>query len=327
MVTEPVLHSSDEAFAFITELRKLVRWLGICDGNMEEGSLRCDANVSIRPQGQTTLGTKVEVKNLNSIRNVKRAIEAEVRRQAALLDAGQKVVQQTRGYNADRDTTLPQRDKEEANDYRYLPCPDLPPFTVSRNWMQEITASMPSLPEKVFAHYTTALQLPAYDAQVLTEERGMSRYFGELITHTGHYKAAANWMLGPVKNWLNEQHADIGQFPLKPAALASVIELVQSDKVNFSMAATRLLPKLLEQPEASAAQLAAKLGIVQNHDAGELEKWVDEALAAMPDKVKEYQKGKKGLIGLFVGEVKKRSKGKADPKITTQMLEQKLKIS
>jgi aspartyl-tRNA(Asn)/glutamyl-tRNA(Gln) amidotransferase subunit B len=294
---------------------------------MEEGSLRCDANVSIRPIGQTTLGTKVEVKNLNSIRNVKRAIEAEVRRQAALLDAGEKVVQQTRGYDADRDTTLPQREKEEANDYRYLPCPDLPPFSVSDAWMQEIAATMPPLPEQVFAHYTTALQLPSYDAQVLTEERGQSDYYNALVTHTSHYKAAANWMLGPVKNWLNEHHAEIDHFPLPPARLAEIIKLVQSDKVNFSMAATRLLPAMIENPQADAASLAAALGIVQEHDAGELEKWVDEALAAMPDKVKEYQKGKKGLIGLFVGEVKKRSKGKADPKMATQMLEQKLMAS
>lgn len=324
LVTEPVIHSADEAFAFVTALRKLVRWLGICDGNMEEGSLRCDANISIRPVGETRLGTKVEVKNLNSIRNVKRAIETEIIRQTALVDKGEKVTQQTRGYNADTNTTAPQRDKEEANDYRYFTCPDLPPFEVSDTQLKSVQTSLPALPDALLQQYTNELQLSMGDATVLTEDKAFSDYFNELIQQTTHIKAAANWMLGPVKSWLNEEGKTISEWPLPPVALASVIELVQTGSLNFSVASSKLLPALLQQPAADVKQLATELNLLQSTDTNELDTWVTDVLAAMPDKVQEYKKGKKGLIGLFVGEVKKRSKGKADPQKTTQLLQEKL---
>jgi aspartyl-tRNA(Asn)/glutamyl-tRNA(Gln) amidotransferase subunit B len=325
LVTEPAIRSAEEAFAFLTRLRKLVRWLGICDGNMEEGSLRCDANISVRPVGETQLGTKVEVKNLNSIRNVRRAIEAEAERQIALLKRGEKIIQETRGYDADHNLTIGQREKEEANDYRYFPCPDLPPFAVSEELLQRIKASMPELPETLFVKYTSQLGLSAQDAEVLTEEKEVSDYFNELLDHTTHTKAAANWLLGPVKSWLNEQSVTMTEFPLAAARLSDLIEVVQSGKVNFSMAATRLLPALMQQPESDAETLAQSMGIVQSSNTDELGQWVDNVLAKMPDKVKEYQKGKKGLIGLFVGEVKKMSGGKADPQVVTKLLEEKLK--
>ena len=325
LVTEPVIRSSEEAYAFLTNLRKLVRWTGICDGNMEEGSLRCDANISIRPVGETKLGTKVEVKNLNSIRNVRRAIDAEVERQTRALQNGETIIQQTRGYDADTNTTAGQRDKEEANDYRYLPCPDLPPFEISDAWLNEVQAMLPELPETLFEKYTSTLGLPAQDAEVLTEEKALSDYFNILVKETPHVKAAANWLLGPVKSWLNGQNADITALPLAPAQLAAVIEIVQSGAVSFSAASSTLLPALVQQPSADAKALAASLNLVMDSNEDELESWVNEVLTAMPDKVKEYQKGKKGLIGLFVGEVKKRSRGKADPKKTTALLESRLK--
>jgi aspartyl-tRNA(Asn)/glutamyl-tRNA(Gln) amidotransferase subunit B len=325
LVTEPVIGSSEEAFEFLTSLRRLVRWTGICDGNMEEGSLRCDANISIRPVGEAKLGTKVEVKNLNSIRNVRRAIDAEVERQKQGLAGGETIIQQTRGYDADKNITTSQRDKEEANDYRYLPCPDLPPFEISDTWLEEIKSLMPELPETLFEKYTQTLGLPAQDAVVLTEEKGMSDYFNDLVKETPHVKAAANWLLGPVKSWLNGQNAEISSFPLSPSQLASVIDIVQGGSVSFSAASATLLPALLEQPGAEVKSLAASLNIVMDSNEDELETWVNEVISAMPDKVKEYQKGKKGLIGLFVGEVKKKSKGKADPKKTTTLLEEKLK--
>jgi aspartyl-tRNA(Asn)/glutamyl-tRNA(Gln) amidotransferase subunit B len=327
LVTEPVIRSSEEAYAFLTNLRKLVRWTGICDGNMEEGSLRCDANISIRPVGETKLGTKVEVKNLNSIRNVRRAIDAEVERQTNALQNGETIIQQTRGYDADNNTTTGQRDKEEANDYRYLPCPDLPPFEISDAWLNDVRSMLPELPETLFEKYTATLGLSAYDAEVLTEEKALSDYFNSLIKETPHVKAAANWLLGPVKNWLNGQNADISALPLSPAQLSAVIEIVQSGAVSFSAASSTLLPALLHQPAADVRALAASLNLIMDSNDDELEAWVNEVLASMPDKVKEYQKGKKGLIGLFVGEVKKRSKGKADPKKTTALLEAKLRIS
>ncbi len=325
LVTDPVIRSADETFAFLTELRKLVRWLGICDGNMEEGSLRCDANISIRPVGETKLGTKVEVKNLNSIRNVKRAIEGEIVRQTALVEKGEKIIQQTRGYDADANTTAPQRDKEEANDYRYFPCPDLPPFEVSDSYLDEIKAALPELPEQLLEKYITVLQLPEQDAKVLTEEKALSDYFNQLIKETPHTKAAANWMLGPVKSWLNEHKATIEQWPVTAQSLAALIELVQAGKVNFSTASAKILPALIEQPTADPLALATSLNLLQSSNEDELEAWVNEVITNMPDKVQEYKKGKKGLIGLFVGEVKKLSKGKADPQKVTALLQEKLK--
>lgn len=324
LVTDPALKSADEAFAFLTELRKLVRWIGICDGNLEEGSLRCDANISIRPIGESKLGTKVEVKNLNSIRNVKRAIDGEVIRQTKLLESGGKITQQTRGYDADTNTSAPQRDKEEANDYRYLTCPDLPPFEVSDHYLQEIKSTLPELPETLKEKYIQILQLSEQDASVLTEEKHMNDYFNQLITYTSHTKAAANWMLGPIKNWENEHGTEISKFPIKANAMAALVELVQSGKVNFSTAATKIFPAFLLQPNADVLQLATQLNLLQDSSEDQLAAWINEVISKMPDKVTEYQKGKKGLIGLFVGEVKKLSKGKADPQKTTSLLQEKL---
>ncbi|MBS1564834.1 MAG: Asp-tRNA(Asn)/Glu-tRNA(Gln) amidotransferase subunit GatB, partial [Bacteroidetes bacterium] len=204
IVTEPDIFSAEEAAAYITELRKLVRWLDVCDGNMEEGSLRCDANVSIRLRGEKKLGTKVEVKNLNSIRNVRKAIEYEVKRMIALVEKGEAIQQQTRSFDATNDTTFALRTKEEANDYRYFPDPDLPPFIVSDEQVKQIRAAMPELPEALATRYKTELSLNDYDARVLCDDKDNIQYFEAVIRHTSHYKAVANWMLGPVKSWLNE---------------------------------------------------------------------------------------------------------------------------
>lgn len=319
LVTEPVIHDAETAAVFLTELRKLVRWLGICDGNMEEGSLRCDANISLRPVGESKLGTKVEVKNINSIRFVRKAIEAEIKRQRILLDNGEKIVQQTRGYDDAKDITLAQRDKEEAHDYRFFPCPDLPPFNVTNDQLERIKAKMPILPHEQEATFT-ANGLSIQDARGLAEEKAFADYFTRLMQETAATKAAANWMLGPVKKWLNEHHTDILHFPVKPGKLAGLIDLVESGKLNFSVAATSILPKMTEQPEGDALKLATAFNLLQESDSGILEAWVNEVLAAMPEKVAEYKKGKKGLIGLFVGEVKRKSKGKADPQLTTELL-------
>jgi len=325
LVTDPVIRSADEAFAFLTELRKLVRWLGICDGNLEEGSLRCDANISIRPVGATHLGTKVEVKNLNSIRNVKRAIEGEILRQVKMTENGERIIQQTRGYDADTNTSAPQRDKEEANDYRYFPCPDLPPFEVTDALLEEIRQALPELPEQLQRKYTSILQLPEQDAKVLTEEKALSDYFNNLITETPHSKAAANWLLGPVKSWLNDNNATIDAWPLSVATLAQLIELVQSGKVNFSIASAKILPALLLDASKTPLAVATELNLLLDDNQDQLDAWINEVIGKMPEKVLEYQKGKKGLIGLFVGEVKKLSKGKADPQKTTALLQEKLK--
>ena len=323
IVTEPDLFSAEEAWHYVTEVRKLVRWIGICDGNMEEGSLRCDANVSIRLKGENELGTKVEVKNLNSIRNVKKAIEYEIDRMIQLVESGGKVQQQTRSFDASTDTTFSIRDKEEANDYRYFPDPDLAPFHLTDGFINEIRAALPSLPNELALKYQTQYGLSEYDATQLCDEKATADYFESVITHTIQYKAVANWLLGPIRQYINEAGIGIETLTLKAAVLADLIKLVEDGKVNFSVASSRILPVVIAENQ-SPLSVAEKLNLIQVSDTDELETWVTGALEAMPDKVAEYKKGKKGLIGLFVGEVKKRSQGKADPKIVTQLLEQQL---
>jgi aspartyl-tRNA(Asn)/glutamyl-tRNA(Gln) amidotransferase subunit B len=324
IVSEPVIASSDEAHAYLTELRKILRYLEICDGNMEEGSLRCDANVSVRKKGASGLGTKIEVKNLNSMRHLKKAIEYEGRRMIELLEQGQSVIQQTRSYDASTETTFALRTKEEANDYRYFPDPDLPPFQVTRAMIERVRQTIVALPEELRAKYRTRLGLSEYDANLLSEERETADYFEELIASTPHIKAAANWLLGPIKSWLNESGKTVRQLGLRPANLARLIDLVEAGQLSFSMASSKILPALISGPVQDPWQVAVSLNLLQNADAAQLADWVLEVLQKMPEKVAEYRKGKKGLIGLFVGEVKKLSKGKADPKLTNQLLLEKL---
>jgi aspartyl-tRNA(Asn)/glutamyl-tRNA(Gln) amidotransferase subunit B len=324
IVSEPDMYSAEEAYVFVTEIRKLVRFLGICDGNMEEGSMRCDANISIRPRGEKKLGTKVEVKNLNSIRNVKRAIEIEAQRMMEMAERGEIIQQQTRSFDADRMITFSLRSKEEANDYRYFPDPDLPPFVISAAQLESIRTQLPELPDAILQRYLKDYQLPVYDARLLSDEKELVQYFDETIQFTKQYKAVANWLLGPIKAWLNENNQQLDQFKLIPEQLAKLVELVQSGKISFSSASSRLFPRLLDQPDTDPATLAASLQLLQDAGEDQIEQWVTEVLSKMPDKVAEYKKGKRGLIGLFMGEVKKVSKGKADPKTTTAVLEQKL---
>ena len=324
IVTEPVIQSAEEASAYLTELRKMLRYLEICDGNMEEGSMRCDANVSVRLKGVKTLGTKVEVKNLNSIRHVRRAIEFEGERLIGLLEKGEAVQQQTRSFDAATGTTFTLRTKEEANDYRYFADPDLPPFIVTDEFLNEVMRSLPELPEQLIERFQRDLRLPEYDARVICDEKDAAAWFQALIGHTANYKAAANWLLGPVKSSLNEKGITWKDFPVAPAALARLMQGVDEGKLSFSIAAERIFPVLLEQPDRDPLEIAAALNLIQTSDTAEIEAWIDQALAGMPDKVSEYKKGKKGLIGLFVGEVKKISKGKADPRLTNQLLMEKL---
>lgn len=324
IVTEPDLHSAEEAFQYVTEIRKLVRWIGVCDGNMEEGSLRCDANVSIRLKGETALGTKVEVKNLNSIRNVKKAIEHEIERMIAMAEKGETIIQQTRSFNADNDTTFAIRDKEEANDYRYFPEPDLTPFRLTEEFITGIQAKLPALPNELLEKYKL-LGLNEYDAHQMCDEKATAAYFEQAIIYSKNYKAVVNWMTGPLRQILNEKSISFNEFAITPKTLAGLITIIEEGKVNFSVASLKILPRLLESPEKEPLQVANELNVLQVSGSADIENWVNEVLAKMPEKVVEYKKGKKGLIGLFVGEIKKVSKGKADPKMATQLLEEKLK--
>ena len=323
IVTEPDMHSAEEAGLFVTELRKLVRWINVCDGNMEEGSMRCDANVSIRLKGETKLGTKAEVKNLNSIRNVRKAIEYEIERMIGLLEKGEKIFQQTRSFDTSNDTTFAIREKEEANDYRYFPEPDLPPLNLSDDYLINIKNSLPALPQQLYKKYQAEFGLNEYDAAQLTLEKEIADYFEALTQHTKNYKAAANWINGPVKQIVNEEGIALNAIPVN--RLAAIIEIVEKDKVSFSNAASRLLPAVIKNNAETVDALASQLNIIQTKNTDELQEWVSMVINQMPDKVAEYKKGKKGLLGLFVGEVKKISKGKADPKIVTALLEEALK--
>ncbi len=324
IVSEPDMHSSNEAFSYITELRKLVTWLGICDGNMEEGSMRCDANISIRLKGETVLGTRVEVKNLNSIRNVKRAIDAEVQRLMEITERGEKIIQETRSYDADHNRTFSLRTKEDADDYRYFPEPDLAPFFITDDYLKKIRTSLPVLPNALKKHYVINFQLSEYDASVLCDDKDQSEYFEETVKHTRNYKAVANWLLGPVKSHLNDTNTGYKTFSLPPDILAALVNLVEEGKLNFGIASSRVFPALLKQPGKQPFELATELNLIQENDHSSIEQWVDEVITKMPDKVKQYQSGKTGLIGLFAGEVKKLSKGKADMQMVNTLLDKKL---
>jgi len=320
MVSEPEMRSSDEAYAFLTEVRKLVRYLEICDGNMEEGSMRCDANVSVRKFGAPEFGTKVEVKNMNSIRNVQRAIDFEAKRQIALVESGETIAQETRSFDAVNGTTFSLRSKEAANDYRYFPEPDLCPIIITKAYIADIRKEMPPLPDELHQRFTKDFQLSEYDAQILTDIKPIALYFNHLASLTKNYKAAANWINGPVKSYLNEQALELSDFPLQPKHIADIISLIDEGKVSFSMASQKLFPEMMLKPELSAFDIAAQLNIIQEDNSDQLKEWIQTAISRYPDKVQEYKSGKHGLIGLFMGEVMKLSQGKADPKKANQMM-------
>lgn len=324
IVTEPDFRSADEAYQYLTEVRKLVRYLDICDGNMEEGSLRCDANVSVRLKGAKEFGTKVEVKNMNSISNVKRAIEHEIIRQIDELEAGRTFTTETRSFDAMKGTTFSMRSKELANDYRYFPEPDLPPLIVSEDWLKEVKDKMPTLPEELYNRYTKNFGLNDYDASILTDTKEVAQYFDAVCEHTQNYKAAANWVMGNVKSYLNENALDMDDFTLPASSIAKLIALIDEGKISNSAASQKVFPQMVAQADKEPLQIAEELNIIQESDSGFLQEVIKNAVAQYPDKVEEYKAGKKSLLGMFMGEVMKQSKGKADPKVANQLLREYL---
>jgi len=324
IVSEPDLRSGEEAQLYLGEVRRLVRYLDICDGNMEEGSLRCDANVSVKKKSDTKLGTRTEIKNLNSMSNVRKAIEYEIKRQIALLNEGGKVVQQTVSYDDQKNLTFPLRSKEEADDYRYFPEPDLNPLVIDQKWVSEIRTNMPALPQELLLRFTTEHKLSEQDAGVLVESPNLSRYFEALVEHTGEAKTAANWILGPVKFWLNDNHARIENFPLSPEKLASLLALASEGKVSYTAAQQKIFPELIRNPDANPKTLAGQLDLIQESDSDAIIKHVQSALDKYPEKVSEYNNGKKGLVGMFMGEVMKSTRGKADPSLANKLIIQEL---
>ena len=323
IVSEPEIRSSNEAYQYLSEVRKLVRYLDICDGNMEEGSLRCDANISVRLKGSEKFGTKVEIKNMNSIRNVKNAIDFEIDRQISLLEKGESIIHETRGFNAVNGKTLSQRHKEEANDYRYFPEPDLQPIIIGQEYIENVKKSLPPLPKELLQKFTNEFKLSSYDAKIIIEDKGMAMYYEKLCKLTENYKAAANFMNGAIKSYLNENAKSIEDFKISPKNIAELIALIDDNKVSNSVATGKIFPLLLSS-DSSPEKIAIENNWIQESDTDTLLSLINEVIEKYPDKVKEYQSGKKGLIGLFIGEVMKLSKGKADPKLTNELIRKKL---
>lgn len=324
IVSEPDIRSGQEAYDYLVEIRRLVRYLDICDGNMEEGSLRCDANISLRPKGSEEFGTRCEVKNMNSFRNVMRAIEFEAQRQSEVLEAGGTIEMQTRTFDASKGTTINMRSKELAHDYRYFPEPDLQPITVTEAQKNSIRKEMPPLPRELREKYTRELGLSEYDAAILTDDKATALFYEDLIARTKNYKGAANWVMGDVRSWMNERGLTISHFPIKAERLAELIQLIDENKVNHTVASQKLFPLMLEKTSATAADLAREHDLLQDTREDIIESIMKETMARYPDKVDAYRKGNKGLLGLFMGEVMKGTKGKSDPKKASEVVRRML---
>jgi aspartyl-tRNA(Asn)/glutamyl-tRNA(Gln) amidotransferase subunit B len=324
IVTEPDLRSAEEVDAMMTAMRQLVQYLDISDGNMQEGNMRCDVNVSIRPAGSTTLGNRCEIKNLNSMRYARKAIEYEVHRQRSIVEGGDTVQQETLNFDPETGVTFPLRSKEEAHDYRYFPDPDLPPVMLSADYLAQVQAEMPTLPWEVRRELREKYGLSEYDLNLLSQEWTTAEYYEALCEHTPAFKAAANLVINKLLPWMKERHAALSEFPVDLRHLAAFIDLIESNQVSHSVAYQQLFPALIAQPQADPAELAKSLNLLQSDDAAQLQAWIDAVIAANPDKVKAFQNGKKGLIGFFMGEVMKLSQGKAEPKQTNALLRKRL---
>ena len=320
IVSEPDLRSPGEARAYLTTLRQILIYAGASECSMEQGSLRVDANISLRRPGESLLGTKAEVKNLNSFANVERALEAERERQVALLESGKRVAQVTLLFSAGTGQVKQLRSKEESHDYRYFPEPDLPPLVLQDQWIAERRDALPELPEARRSRLEMALGIPAYDARVLTSEVPLADYFESVVAAGVEPKTAANWVMGDVIATFNET----GGFPVSPRTLAELVGLVRAGTLSHQ-AAKRVYAELIQSPADAPAAVAERLGLVQVSDQDALATWVDEVLAASADEVARYRAGETKLIGFFVGQVMKRSRGKADPKAVQPVLQEKLK--
>jgi len=328
IVTEPDMRSAAEAVAYAKALHALVTWLGICDGNMQEGSFRCDANVSVRPRGQQEFGTRCEIKNLNSFRFMEDAINYEVRRQIELIEDGGRVVQATRLYDPDRKETRAMRSKEDAQDYRYFPDPDLPPLAIAPEWIERVRAAMPELPDAMRARFVRDYGLPEYDAAVLTQSKAMAAYFEAVVAQAGQEQAkpAANWLMGDVSSTLNREGVDIATAPVQAAQLALLLRRIGDGTISNKIAKevfAAMWEAKSDQPELADTIIEAK-GLKQISDTGALEKIVDEVLAANAKSVEEFRAGKEKAFNALIGQAMKATRGKANPAQLTELLKRKL---
>jgi len=327
IVSQPEIRSAEEAYLYLIQVKQIVTYLEICDGNMEEGSLRCDANVSLRLRGAPQFGTKVEIKNMNSFRNVERALDVEIERQYAILEHGGTILQETLLYNADTNTVKPMRSKEEANDYRYFPDPDLVPVLIDETWIERVRAAQPELPAKRLARYMREFSLPKYDAEILTGDKAVANYYESTAANLklkskDAFKQASNYVMTDVLRVVGEEHIGINKFPIKPENLARMIDLINEGTISTKLAKD-VFEEMLRSGQAPDS-IVEKKGLRQVSDLGEIDRVVEDVLQSNPDEVQKFIGGKEKVFGFFVGEVMKRTRGKANPKVLNELLRQKL---
>jgi len=322
VVSEPDMRTADEAVAYLKKLYQIVTYLGICDGNMEEGSFRCDANVSVMPVGSDTFGTRAEIKNVNSFKFVKAAIEYEIARQCELIEDGGTVVQETRLFDPNKGVTRSMRGKEEAHDYRYFPDPDLVPVVISDDWISRVKNELPELPESKYKRFLSEYSLPEYDADVLTSSRPLADYFEQCAQSCNNAKSAANWVMGELTRSLNDNATTIEDSPVSPAQLAGLIKLIDGGTISGTIA--KKVFEELWKNGGEAAAIVEQQGLAQVSDTGAIETAIDQIMAANMGQVEEYRGGKDKVFGFFVGQVMKAMKGKANPAVVNDLLKQKL---
>ncbi|MBT5869180.1 MAG: Asp-tRNA(Asn)/Glu-tRNA(Gln) amidotransferase subunit GatB [Nitrospinaceae bacterium] len=322
VVSEPDMRSSEEARAYLAELKSILEYAEVSDCNMEEGSFRCDANVSIRPVGQKELGTRTELKNLNSFKFVQKAIEFEIARQTKVLEQGDTVKQETRLYDSDRGETFPMRSKEEAHDYRYFPDPDLVPILVDSAWVEKIRKTIPELPEQKRERFSSSYGIPEYDTGVLTSSKALANYFEECTALFPHPKTISNWVMGDLLRDLKKEGRDITECPVSPAALIELLKLIESGTISGNIA--KGVFEEMYQTQNSATSIVEKKGLKQITDSSAIEKIVEEVLQANPSQVEELKGGKEKVLGFLVGQVMKLSKGKANPGMVNKLIKEKI---
>ena len=323
IVSEPDIRSPEEAAAYLKKLHAIVRYLNICDGNMQEGSFRCDANISLRPVGQEEFGTRTELKNMNSFRNVQRALEYEVRRQRDVLLDGGEIVQETLLWDPDRGVTNSMRSKEEAHDYRYFPDPDLVPVVIDDPWIEQVRTTMPELPDERKARLMDQLDLPEYDAEIITSSKELADYFEAALQDFSQAKKLSNWIMTELMRLLKgEEGIDIGQCPVRPPQLAALLNMVEKGTISGKIAKTVFEEMMISGKDAET--IVKEKNLVQMSDAGELEKMVQEIIAANPDQVAQFKAGKTKVMGFFVGQLMQKTKGKANPKLANELFAKEL---
>jgi aspartyl-tRNA(Asn)/glutamyl-tRNA(Gln) amidotransferase subunit B len=322
IVSEPDIRTTEEAAAYMRELRSILRYLEVCDGNMEQGSLRCDANVSIRPEGSADLGVKAEVKNMNSFKFVQKALEYEIARQIRVIEEGGRIVQETRLWDPDKEITVSMRSKEEAHDYRYFPEPDLVPLVIDEAWQEEVRRAIPELPAAKRERFVREYALPEYDADELAASFSLAGYYEAAVRAGGQPKAASNWMMGELQRLLNAEGIGIEACPVKPERLAALLKSIEDGTVSGKLAKTVL--EAMFKTGKDAATIIAEQGLTQVSDAAALERAIAEVLARHPKEVSEYRSGKEKLFGFFVGQVMKATQGKANPALLNEILKKQL---